>query len=179
MERRKAVKQMAMIASGLMVLPAWANAWTSASVRANQTVLSVTQTDTLTAIVDTLIPASDTPGAKALNVPDFVQKMLTDCYEHAVQQKVRDGLDGVETMAKATFGQPFSACDPTQRLEVLKQLQTTPDTNQKDVYALIKNLTIQGYTTSEYVMTKFLNYTMIPGHYYGCVPAPLPGCPGV
>lgn len=173
MERRKAVKQMAMIASGLVALPAWANAWTSASVRANHTLLSTGQTDTLVDIVDTLIPASDTPGAKALNVPDFVQKMLADCYEPAVQQKVKDGLDSVDTLAKASFNQAFSACDPIQRLDVLKQLQAAPDAKQKEVYALIKNLTVQGYTTSEYVMTKFLNYNMIPGHYYGCVPAPL------
>ncbi len=164
---------MAFLAGGLLALPAWANAWTSASVGLNHTLLSASQADTLVDIVDTLIPASDTPGAKALNVPDFVQKMLADCYEPAVQQKVRDGLDGVYTMAKASFGQSFSACDTTQRLDVLKQLQAAPEATKQEMYALIKNLTIQGYTTSEYVMTKFLNYNMIPGHYYGCVPAPL------
>ena len=164
---------MAALASGLVALPAWANAWTSASVGLNHTLLSTSQADTLVDIVDTLIPASDTPGAKALNVPDFVQKMLADCYEPIVQQKVRDGLDRVDTLAKASFGQPFAACDNMQRLDVLKQLQAAPEAANQEMYALIKNLTIQGYTTSEYVMTKFLNYTMIPGHYYGCVPAPL------
>lgn len=173
MKRRIAVKQMALIASGLLTLPTWANAWTSASVGANHRVLNAMQTDTLTDLIDTLIPASDTPGAKALNVPDFVQKMLADCYEPAVQQKVREGLDAVDTLAKTSAGQAFSACDATQRLDVMKQLQAAPDPNQKEFYALIKNLTIQGYTTSEYVMTKFLNYIMIPGHYYGCVPAPV------
>lgn len=173
MERRIAVKQMALIAGGLLALPDWANAWTKASVASDSALLAPAQAEVLTEVIDTLIPASDTPGAKALNVPDFVQKMLADCYEPAVQQNVKEGLDTVEAVAKATFGQSFTACDTAQRLEVLKQLQAAPEANRSEFYKLIKNLTIQGYTTSEYVMTKFLNYNMVPGHYYGCVPAPV------
>lgn len=173
MERRRAVKQMALIAGGLLAMPDWANAWTKASVVTDHALFDPTQAETLTEVVDTLIPASDTLGAKALNVPDFVQKMLTDCYEPVVQQNVSEGLNAVEAVAKASFGQSFTACDTAQRLDVLKQLQAAPETNRNEFYKLIKNLTIQGYTTSEYVMTKFLNYNMVPGHYYGCVPAPV------
>ncbi|RYF76983.1 MAG: gluconate 2-dehydrogenase subunit 3 family protein [Cytophagaceae bacterium] len=164
---------MALLAGGLLALPDWANAWTKASLQTANTLLTPPQAETLTEMVDTLIPASDTPGAKALNVPDFVQKMVADCYEPVVQQQVKTGLDAVDTVAKASFGQLFTACDTTQRLDILRQLEISPDQNRKEFYALIKNLTIQGYTTSEYVMTKYLNYTMIPGHYYGCVPAPV------
>ena len=173
MERRIAVKQMALIAGGLLALPAWANAWTKASVAADHAILDPTQAEILTEVIDTLIPASDTLGAKALNVPDFVQKMLADCYEPAVQQNVKEGLDALQSIAKADFGQSFATCDTTQRLDLLRKMQAAPEANRKEVYALIKNLTIQGYTTSEYVMTKFLNYNMVPGHYHGCVPAPL------
>ncbi len=164
---------MALMAGGLLSLPTWANAWTKASVAANYALLNPTQAEVLTEVIDTLIPASDTPGAKALNVPDFVQKMLADCYETAVQQRVKQGLDAVDVVAKASFGQSFTACDTTQRLNVLGQLQASTDVANKEFYGLVKNLTIQGYTTSEYVMTKFLNYNMVPGHYYGCVPAPV------
>ncbi|MBO0952446.1 gluconate 2-dehydrogenase subunit 3 family protein [Fibrella sp. HMF5405] len=164
---------MALLAGGLLALPAWANAWTRSTVAANHALLDPTQAEILTELVDTLIPASDTPGAKALNVPDFVQKMVIDCYEPAVQQQVKDGLLAVDAVAKVSFGSSFSTCDTPQRLDVLKQLEVSPDQNRKEFYGLIKNLTIQGYTTSEYVMTKYLNYSMIPGHYYGCVLAPL------
>ncbi|MEZ0483620.1 gluconate 2-dehydrogenase subunit 3 family protein [Fibrella aquatica] len=173
MERRTAVKQVALLASGLMTLPAWATAWTKASVTGSNTLLTATEADTLTELIDTLIPASDTPGAKALNVPDFVQKMIADCYESAVQQNVKAGLAATDAVANASFAKSFTACDTPQRLDVLRQLQVSPDPTRKEFYSLIKNLTIQGYTTSEYVMTKYLNHTMIPGHYYGCVPAPV------
>lgn len=164
---------MALVATGLLALPAWANAWTKKSLVTNQVLLNAAQAETLTELVDTLIPTSDTPGAKALNVPDFVQKMLADCYEPAVQQRAKEGLAATDEIAKVNFGQAFVACDTTQRLAVLGKLQASAEANQKEFFALIKNLTIQGYTTSEYVMTKFLNYNMIPGHYYGCVPAPV------
>ncbi len=173
MKRRIALQQLALATSGLLALPAWANAWTPASVRATASRLAPAETSILTELVDTLIPASDSLGAKALGVPDFVQKMLADCYEPAVQQKVATGLTGIDTLANERFGRSFLACDATQRASVLTQLETSTDASRKEFYSLVKNLTIQGYTTSEYVLTTFLHYTMIPGHYYGCVPAPI------
>lgn len=173
MERRIALKQIALATGGLLTLPAWANAWTQASVRPSYALLEPTQAQTLAELVDTLIPASETLGAKALGVPDFVQKMVADCYEAPVQQSVKAGLNTVEAIATQQFKQPFVTCDATQRMEVLKQMETSPEASRKEFYSLVKNLTIQGYTTSEYVMTKFLHYNMAPGHFYGCVPAPI------
>ncbi|GAB3495191.1 hypothetical protein GCM10027341_12200 [Spirosoma knui] len=173
MERRVALKQMALATGGLLVLPTWANAWTKTSVQVSQRMLGANQVAVLTEVVDTLIPASDSLGAKALGVADFVQKMIADCYEAPVQETFKIGLDTVDTVADERFHQSFLACDTTQRLAVLQAMETAPETDQKSFYALLKNLTIQGFTTSEYVMTKFYNYTMIPGHFYGCVPAPI------
>jgi len=34
----------------------------------------------------------------------------------------------------------------------------------------IKNLTIRGYTNSEYFMVNMLKFNMAPGYYHGCVP---------
>ncbi|ARK11472.2 gluconate 2-dehydrogenase subunit 3 family protein [Fibrella sp. ES10-3-2-2] len=173
MERRIAAKQMVLLAGGLLALPAWANAWTKATVGLEQPLLSPAQTDSLASLIDTLIPASDTPGALDLNVPDFVQKMVADCYEPAVHQQVKDGLTNVDALAQASFGQTLTRCTPVQRLDILQKIQADPEAGRKEFFTLIKNLTIQGYTTSEYVMTTFLNYNMVPGHYYGCVPAPV------
>ncbi|MFD2569515.1 gluconate 2-dehydrogenase subunit 3 family protein [Spirosoma soli] len=172
MERRIAIKQMALAAGGLLAIPGWANAWTKTSVQISYGILKQSQAETLAEVVDTLIPASDSLGAKGLGVPDFVQKMIADCYEPAAQESFKKGLDTVDVVAKESFNQPFLTCDATQRAAVLQKLATAPEADRKDFYSLVKNLTIQGFTTSEYVMTKFLNYQMIPGHYYGCVPVP-------
>lgn len=163
---------MALAVGGLAEMPAWASGWTPTSAQPLQPFLSPQQNETLAEITETLIPASDSPGAKTLGVQDFIQKMIEDCYETDVQDRFRKGLDTVNALANSSYGKPFVACDATQRQEVLKKLEQAPETDQKQFFAQVKNLTIQGYTTSEYVMTQHLNYIMAPGHYYGCVPLP-------
>lgn len=173
MERRIAIKRMALAAGGLLVLPAWANAWTNTSVRPVHSFLSLEQGETLAEMVETIIPASDSLGAKALGVHDFVQKMVADCYEAPVQENLKNGLATVDATAQTLFGKSFATCEAAQRAQVLQKIELAPEADQKEFYELVKNLTIQGFTTSEYVMTKYLNYNMIPGHYYGCAPAPI------
>lgn len=169
MKRRAALKGMATAVGGLMMLPVWASGWNEASVLPVQPYLSPQQDELLAEIVETIIPATDIPGAKALNVHAFVQKMVTDCYEKEVQESLVKGLDTVEHMAKQNYGQTFGTCDSTQRIELLTKMEMAVEPEQKEFYALVKELTIQGYMTSEYVMVNHTDYKMVPGHYYGCV----------
>lgn len=169
MQRRIALKNIA-TAAGMMMLPAWANGWSKKDVTSAQPYLSLNQDQLLAEIVETIIPATDTPGAKALHVHNFVQKMIADCHEEEVQKNLVKGLNAVESLAKQQFGTSFDSSNTTQRIEVLTRMEQSDDADQKAFYLLVKDLTIQGYMTSEYVMTKHTNYTMVPGHYYGCVP---------
>ena len=133
-------------------------------------ILSSGQADQLAELVETIIPVTDTPGAKALNVHQFVQKMVADCYDKSAQENLQKGLDSLDGLAKKSFSKPFAEGDTAQRTALLTQLAKSTDTAQKDFYSLVKNLTIRGYMSSEYVMTNLTHYQFIPGHYYGCVP---------
>ncbi|MCX6216186.1 gluconate 2-dehydrogenase subunit 3 family protein [Spirosoma sp.] len=155
---------------GLVSLPAWANGWTTETVQSTRTILSQSQTDLLAELVETIIPATDTPGAKALNVHQFVQKMVADCYPKTVQENFQKGLDSLDGLAKSAFSKSFTEGDTAQRIALLTLLSKSSDSAQKDFYSLVKGLTVRGYTTSEYVMTNLTHYQFIPGHYYGCVP---------
>ena len=169
MRRRIALKNLATAAGGLLVLPTWANGWNPATVKTGTVFLSPHLDAVLTEVVDTIIPQTDTPGAKALHVQTFIQKMVTDCYEKDVQTAFANGLKKVDQTAHEQYSKPFAACDTAQRLMVLETIEQAPETALKEFYKLVRQLTIQGFTTSEYVMTKFYNYQPIPGHYYGCV----------
>lgn len=172
MERRSVLKTMAVAAGGLISLPAWANGWTSETVRPTYKLLSRSQSDLLADIAETIIPATDTPGAKALNVHQFVQKIVTDCLDKPAQETFRNGLTTVEEQAQKTFGKSFAEGDTAQRTALLTQLSKSTEPAQKDFYSTVKGLTIRGYMNSEYVMTNLTHYQMVPGHYYGCVPVP-------
>ena len=163
---------MAVAAGGLLTLPAWATGWTSAAIRLDQPFLTTDQESLLAEVAETLIPESETPGAKSLGVHLFVQKMVEDCYEKDVQDNLKAGLKTIETLSTNSFGKPFADTTTPQRQETLRNVETSADPALVKSFQLIKNLTIQGYTTSEYVLMQHLHYVMAPGHYYGCVPAP-------
>lgn len=167
MNRRVALRNLTLAAGGLMLLPACSAG----------RFLSSRQDRLLTDIVDTIIPTTDTLGAKDLNVPTFVQKVVTDCYEKEVQEAFLRGLDTVTRLAKQSHRKSFSALAPAQRLELLSQMEEAEEEEQQNFLKLVKELTILGYTSSEYVLTNFSNYKMVPGHYYGCVPVPARNLP--
>jgi hypothetical protein len=171
MNRRIAIRDLTLALGGLVSIPAWAtNGWNANSLLPGLTLFKEYEQNLLEIIVETIIPESSTKGAKSLGVPTFLQKMLQDCYEMSVSENVKNGLSATDATAHERFGKAFAVCDTQQKQEILLGFEKSEDTKLKDFYSLIKNLTILGYTTSEYVQTGFLNYNMAPGHYYGCVP---------
>jgi hypothetical protein len=169
MERRSALKNMAMMVGGLVALPDWANGWSKNTIVPN-TLLSANASGLLTEIVETIIPATDTPGAKALGIDQFIQKVIADCYSKTVQDNFAKGLASIEATASKSFSKPFASLTTPQRIELLKGYETSTDHDKKEFYGLVKGLTIRGYLNSEYVMTNITHYEMVPGHFYGCVP---------
>lgn len=171
MNRRIAIRDLTLALSGLVSIPAWAtNGWKSDSLTLSTGIFKTNEQQILDVIVETIIPESTTKGAKSLGVPAFLQKMLQDCYEAPVSENVKSGLITTEATAQKQFGKAFVTCDIQQKQQILLGFEKSEDSKLKDFYSLIKNLTILGYTTSEYVQTEFLHYNMAPGHYYGCVP---------
>lgn len=178
MERRNALKMVATTVGGLLALPNWATNWTPDSLRtAGNTPerLSATEVDLLAEITDIIIPATTDAqttvlGARSLNVHQFIEKMVMDCYDKATQGTFRKGLNGVDDMAQVAIGMPFLEGDVAQRLDILKQMSQSNDPTQKAFMALVKNLTIRGYMNSEYVMTNLTHFEMAPARYKGCVP---------
>ena len=170
MNRRQIVKGMAATMGGLLVLPAWASAWNTASLQGFQSKLSGLEEALLAEIVETIIPETDTPGAKKLEVHRFVEKIITDCYDQKSRTTFAKGLTRVASMATQSYSKPFLSCTPAQRLEVLTTMSKSADADEQNFIRLARSLTIRGYLSSEHVMTKLMGYEMAPGRYLGCVP---------
>ncbi len=170
MQRRSAVKTIALTIGGSIVLPSWANAWSKKNLSDTSFRISVSQEILLADIVETIIPKTDTLGAKELNINQFALKMIGDCYDKNSQTIFSKGLDLVDITATKDFSKTFTACDATQKLAVLNKLSNSENGEEKAFLRLIKNLTIQGYLNSEYVMTNLRIYEFAPARYHGCVP---------
>lgn len=168
MQRRTALKNLSVALSGLVSMPAWASCWTPESIGNNKS-LSASDEAILAEIVETIIPETKTPGAKSLKVHQFALRMINDCYGAIAQKNLQQGLAKTEELAKQTHNKSFVECDAQQRKDVILQVSKTDDASKKFV-EMIKNLTIRGYTNSEYYMVNVQNYVMAPGFYHGCVP---------
>jgi hypothetical protein len=181
-KRRNALKMVAASVGGIMTLPVWANHWTPESIRATgspASFLSMMEVDLLAEITETIIPTTQSPapakteipGAKAVQVHRFVERMVVDCSDKAAQETFRKGLSATDDVAQAYINKPFLEGTPAERLTILKQMSQSSDATQKGFVALVKNLTIRGYMTSEYVMTNISHFEMAPARYKGCVKA--------
>ncbi len=157
-----------------MALPAWATNWTPDSLGAISTV-SVDEESLLGEIVETIIPETstpgvDSPGAKSLKVHQFALRMIRDCYGEPAQTTLQKGLALTEATAQQAYGKAFEDCDATQRKDVLAKLMASTDPVGKTFVNMVKRLTIQGYTNSEYYLVNVQKFNMAPGFYHGCVP---------
>ncbi|SFP15609.1 Gluconate 2-dehydrogenase subunit 3 [Pseudarcicella hirudinis] len=171
MQRRSAIKNLTLAVGGLVSLPAWASRWTPDSIgKVSTSVVSEDNQMILAEIVETIIPETSTPGAKSLKVNQFIMRMVNDCYGEPVQSNFKKGLTLIDDLAKQSYGKAFTSCDALQKADVFNKMRKSDDTSAKQFTNMVKNLTIQGYMNSEYVLVNLLNYNMAPGFYHGCVP---------
>jgi hypothetical protein len=128
-------------------------------------------------VAETILPATDSPGAKEAKVGEFMTRIVKDCYTEADQKIFLDGMQKLDDASKKKNGQSFLDSTPGQRHDLLVDL----DKEQKEYMAqkkkgdpthyfrMIKELTLWGYFTSEPGATKALRYKAIPGKYEGCI----------
>lgn len=129
-------------------------------------------------IGETIIPATNTPGAKATGIGAFMAMMVRDCYDDAHQILFQSGLKKVDEASHQRFGKAFRDATPAQRTELLTAL----DVEQKDVqrkkakedlphyFRLMKELALVGYFTSEIGQNQALRYMEVPGKFDGNFP---------
>lgn len=168
MKRREAIRNLTFAVAGVIFVPG-CNFSRDAKETAGS-FLSSKQQAILQAIVDTIIPGDELiPGAKILKVHEYIKIMIADCYRKEVQEIFLTGLEQVETCAKENFHNKFAELEQDARKEILVTLENTNEEAVRQFYSLVKGLSIQGFMTSEYVITNFSDYDMVPGPDYCCI----------
>ena len=129
-------------------------------------------------IADTIIPTTDTPGAKAAKVGDFMNTMVADCYKESDQKIFVEGLSKIDEASKKANGKGFMEASAQQRTTLLSELNkqlkayndSKKDGDPNHYFGMMKQLTLLGYFTSEIGATQALRYVAVPGKFQGCVP---------
>ncbi len=83
------------------------------------TALTPTQARTVDAAAELIVPATDTPGARAVGVPQFIDRALGGWCDPAQAKLLREGLDGLDADAKAANGAPFADLTAAQQTALL------------------------------------------------------------
>ncbi len=113
-------------------------------------------------IVETIIPTTDTPGAKAAEVHLFIDQVSTQFTEDELVA-FKAALDEIDK----GNGKKFAKMSSEEREEYLLSIEAKG--GDKNPYNMLRGLTCQGYFTSEIGATKALAYDPIPGEYKPCI----------
>jgi Gluconate 2-dehydrogenase subunit 3 len=144
---------------------------------------TVEQIAFLDEIAETILPATQTAGAKAAKTGAFMALMVTDAYGPAEQKIFREGMRSVETAMQRAGNVSFMNSTPQQRLAVLTALdleqkramdaREAADRGEKrpaHFFRMMKELALLGYFTSEIGCTQVLRYVESPGRFDPCIP---------
>lgn len=146
-------------------------------------------------VAETIIPTTDTPGAKAAKTGLFMQVMVEDCYTKEELAAFIKGIDELEKTCTQKNGTSFLQLNAEKREAFLKELEKEAkaynENNRKKAtqrilsteeaakkgptppphyYSMMKQLTLWGFFSSETGMTKTLRHVPVPGRFDGNVP---------
>lgn len=155
MKRRTAIKQLFILAGGIVIATSCTGDRQKSSIALSKVDFSKEDEELLADLVEAIIPETDSSGAKSLNLHLFVMKMVDDCHSPKDQKSFLEGLK----MAKELKGKAVS--------EIQTYFSTLP--KEDTFFAILKNRTIMGYQNSEYVMKNKVIYELVPGRYDGAV----------
>lgn len=172
MNRRSALRNLALVTAGVALLPACMQQETAATIKPDNFNITGEEEKTLADLTDYLIPKTGTPGAKDMNAHAFALTMVDDCYSKEEREKFVAGFKAFNELTKKQYSGTFSKLTTEQKAELLKALESKKDVAEDAVafYNSMKRLTIQSYTSSKFFMLDIRKYEMVPGRYHGCVP---------
>lgn len=172
MNRRIALRHLALISGGLALIPSCDFSSDDIIAAYNKLKITASQKTLLGAISDTIIPAGEIKGALDLEVPDFILVMVNDCMDSENQQLFTQGLAAFPNYVKTTVGKKYEALSTSEKESLIQSgINLEGDENKALSYFLntTKRFTIQGYMVSEYIQTEVIPYSLIPGEYNGSV----------
>ncbi len=127
-------------------------------------------------IADTIIPQTDTAGARGAGVADFIDMIVANWMDEGQRVAFLDGLTAFDAAVRASSGRSFDSLSPQRRETVLRAALIKAQALQKTLnheghapfLVWLKRLTVHGYYTSEIGASQELVLNATPGEYVSC-----------
>lgn len=121
----------------------------------------------MSALSERIMPTTDTPGAIAAGVPEFIEKMLADWAAPDERKPILAGLDAIEARSRADFQVAAVNATPEQQDALITLAMEDKIPGGLTFFTAFRQLVITGYFTSEIGITQELDYLSVPGRYDG------------
>lgn len=172
MRRRDALRTLAAGAAAMAAARSWIHVlaeqdWTPR-------VLAAANNDEVVALTEAIIPATETPGAKAALVNRFIDQALADAGE-SQRRAFLQGLAWVTERCQAELGRNFASATAEQQTALLSRIDddgpvAADDRPGADFFRAIKGMTISGYYSTEVGLRQELgdDGRMVLREFEGC-----------
>jgi Gluconate 2-dehydrogenase subunit 3 len=182
MDRRELLKIVALLTGGVViggeVFLSGCNSNDKTATTAATGAFSKDDISFLDEVAETILPKTNTPGAKDAEVGAFMTVMVNDCYTEADQKIFHEGMKKLDEASNQLNKAGFIKSTPEQRHVLLVNLdkeakeygKTKKPDDPNHYFAMMKQLTLLGFFTSKPGATQALRYVAVPGKYEGCIP---------
>jgi hypothetical protein len=108
-------------------------------------------------LTDLIIPPTETPGAAAAGVPEYIDLVVNE--DPKLQTIFREGLPGLDKTSESRFAAgSFLQLTEAQQVEILTALSESAAGGDAAFFHAIKSLTADGYYTSRIGLLQELGY---------------------
>ena len=125
----------------------------------------------VSALADTILPRTDSPGAIDVGVPAFIELLLAEWYPDAERQTLLAGLEALDSRCRNEQRAPFAALDATARARFLEGIdgREGKEGSIEAAYTQLKKAIVFGYLTSPAIGPDHKTFPIIPGRFDGCL----------
>lgn len=173
MHRRTALKNLGILTGGMVLLPSCDFSKEKVAFVLNKFEVTEAQEILLKEIVGAILPNGKIPGAAELGADQFVWVMADDCLNENMQQDFLKGLREFPDKVKKATSNSFAKLNLEERIAFLQKGFENSSGENKFLQTFLqttKDFAITGFMQSEYIMTKVMPYSIVPGKYGNCEP---------
>lgn len=132
-------------------------------------------------LAETIIPATDTPGAREAGAVEYMLQLLNECTDTKTLNRFVEGLRDLEAYTLHQFKRGFTDCSDGEKQAILAHFSEKTGTGftllekvktkitGKSFFETLKSYTVQGYCISEKGASLGMRYIAVPGKYLACI----------
>src|SRR3546814_1055047 len=116
----------------------------------------------MTALSERVMPTTDTPGAIAAGVPEYIEKLLADWASPDDRKPILAGLDAIEAQSRSDYKVSADKATPAQQDALLTLAMEDKFPGGADFFDKFRQLVLTGYFTSVVGITQEREYLPVP-----------------